>query len=312
MFRTILKLRLFQFKRLLDELGFIMVLVFLFATAPLWLRMLEVSLGLTGIQIASLLGFFLCSAHLNRADKDFLRLVYPKSWLLMGLEYFTVSIPVLCWLLYNRYWQGLLVLATFIIFVPFIKLKIKLRGRQKPLLQFPAHFKHHYDWKSGLRQYFVFLFPIYLSGFFLSHFTVAIPIVLFLLAASVSNFYQEAEPDIFLQILGKSPRDFLHYKIRSALGLFWLYCSPLALLFLYFHLPYWYILLVVAIVCSLFPTMAIVLKYASYEPRISLTQNGMVLGLMMAFLCFPFTQPVPILMTLRYYRKALVNLKSYI
>ena len=129
-FLTILKIRLLQFKRLLDELGFFMVLVFLFATAPLWLRMVEWGIGLTGLQLAGLMGFSLFSIQLQREDKAFLRLVYPNSRFIFLFEYFLLSLPLFLWMLYKMYWWGFILLAIQVILVPLIGVTLKWRGRQ--------------------------------------------------------------------------------------------------------------------------------------------------------------------------------------
>ena len=312
MLMTILRIRARQFMRILAEIGVVLFLLLLLVSFPLLMGVLAQLSDMPPVWAVGITLALIFGIHLNRQDKDFVKLILQHPFLMFLLEYFVLVAPVGIWLLYLGNWLAVLALLAGVCVVAYIPATLRFRKRERPLWRFPKTFTRHYEWVSGLRKSAVWMIPTYLLGAAFSGFTAAaVPIALMLLGLLTLDFYMDCEPRIFLELYGGSARSFLLRKILAHLAIFWLACLPLLLLFLIFHAAYWYILLVLIVVVSVFPVLSITLKYASYQPNIRLTQNAFIIGLMVAFLCFPFTQPVPLVMTVLHYRKALKNLYKY-
>lgn len=313
MLKTILHIRFRQFGRMMQEIGVIYLLLLLLVLFPLTmgilLKLSEIPpMWVTGMMLVGLL-----SIHLNRADKNFLKLVLKRPFPLYLMEYAILTFPAAIWLIYLKSWLALLILLAGIFLVSLPQFTLRLKpNKQIPVLKFPNSFIRHFEWVSGLRKHAFTLIILYLLGLGLCMFTATSPVILFLIGITTTDFHFDCEPSTFVELYGKTPRSFLHQKIGWHLLIFWLTCSPLVILFLIFHGQYWYILAVAMLIISIFPILSITLKYASYQPNIRLSQNGITLGFMIGFLVFPFTQPVPLVMAVIYYKKALKNMRQWL
>lgn len=308
MLPTILRLRFNQFARILEEIGVIYVMLLLLLLFPLLMGLLDKIAAIPALWMAGFVLVIFGNIHLNRPDKYFIKLILHRPYLMYLMEYAVLALPIIIWLIYLQNWWAVALLLSGIILVGWIPLTLRLRQRQNPLLRFPTTFIRHYEWVNGLRKSAYMILPIYVVGLVLSSYIATVPLVLFLLGLISTDFYMDCEPRIFIELYGGNARSFLRKKIGTHLLIFWLACLPLVILFLIFHASYWYILLVVMVLVSIFSILSITLKYASYQANIRLTQNGIILALMVAFTCLPFGQPIPLVMTVIYYRKALKNL----
>ena len=297
--------------RILAEIGVVLFVLLLLVSFPLLMGVLAQLSDMPPMWAVGITLALILSIHLNRQDKDFVKLILQRPFLMFLTEYSVLVAPIAVWNLYAGNWLAGLALVAGVCAIACIPVTVRFRKRERPLWRFPKNFTRHYEWVSGLRKSAVWMIPTYLLGAALSGFTAGIPVALMLLGLMTLDFYMDCEPRIFLELYSGRARSFLRKKIFAHLGIFWLACLPLVMLFLIFHHSYWYILLVVMFVVSVFPVLSITLKYASYQPNIRLTQNAFTMGLMVAFLCFPFTQPVPLVMTVVYYRRALNNLDKF-
>ncbi len=311
---TILSIRAKQFYRVLSELGIIHLLVLSIALIPLllmlWSRIDEQS----DWALPILSGLALLSIHLNRKDKEYLEAILTRPFIVFFVEYCFVLIPTFILMLVRQRIDIVLATLGFAALLSLVKLTIRRKASARPVFGFPSHFQQDFEWISGIRkQYFTIGF-IYLCGLGLSWWSPAIPlVVMLLLGIIVATFYMEAESHNLLEIYAdQAPRQFLRKKVKRAILLFWGYCSPLVVLFVVFHFQYWYLLLLLLVIVSLFPVLGIVLKYSHYLPGQSLKSNELILGIMIAFLTMPFTQPVPMIFAYRQYKKAITNLKNYL
>jgi len=311
MLLTILRIRSRQFMRILAEIGVILFLLLLLISFPLLMGVLAYLSDIPPMLAVGIMLALILSIHLNRQDKDFVKLILQRPFLMFLMEYLVLVVPIGIWLLYLGNWLALLALIVGVCVLAYIPATVRFRKRERPLLRFPKAFTRHYEWVSGLRKSAVWMIPTYIVGAALSGFPAAIPVVLLLLGLMTLDFYMDCEPRIFLELYSRNAHSFLRKKVFTHLFIFWSACLPLVVLFLVFHAEYWYVLLVVMFVVSVFPVLSITLKYASYQPNIRLTQNAIIMGLLVGFLCFPFTQPVPLVMAVVYYRRALGNLGEF-
>lgn len=311
--KTILHIRLKQAYRILTEIGAGYVVILLILSIPLlggiaqklWMESIYIPMGVAL--------FIMINTHLFRKDKAFLKLIIKKPYAIYCVEYALIVLPFIILLLARNAWLPIGVLLGACILIPFMGFTIELKStRTRPLFSLPKYFNKAYDWIAGLRKNWFYLIVLYLLGLIFCQRTEVIPVVLFLMSLTTTSFYQDGEPSTFLESFHLKASAFINYKIKWHLITFWVLSAPLVLLWFIFNAQYWYIFLILFVVISIFPILAIVLKYYSYEPGIPLTSQNMTLGIMVAFLCFPFTQPVPLIMLPVYYKKAITNLKNYL
>jgi len=311
---TILGLRVKQFYRILGELGIIHLLVLSIALIPLALMAWAQIEKQNDLVFPVLSALALVSLHLNRGDKSFLEAVIPSPKLLFFVEYLVLMLPAILFMVVRQRYDIILGILCFTGILSLVKLTIARKTSGKPVFPLPDHFQQDFEWISGIRKQYFSIGLIYIAGLVMSWWSPAIPLVaLFLLGILVAMFYMESESHNILEVYsGQAPKQLMRKKIKRALLLFWAYCSPLVLLFMIFHYEYWYIFLILLVIISLMPVLGIVLKYSHYVPGESLKSNELILGIMIAFLAMPFTQPVPMIFAYRQYKKAIVNLKNYL
>ena len=87
---------------------------------------------------------------------------------------------------------------------------------------------------------------------------------------------------------------------------------PLIVLFFVFNSQYWFILLYVVIIAFIVNINAIIFKYACYEPGAKLDNNQTLQVLSFGAFLIPFLFPIPIVLSVINYRKALKNLQPYL
>lgn len=298
---------------MLNEVGFFLVLLLGIVMTPMIAGALHHLTNQPAYLTSTLVILLIFIIQVNRKDKAFLQKLTNKAFWILFSEYFLLSLPFLAYLVSRSAWMPILTIVPALFIAPLLNVTISIRGiRERPLFTLPKWFNSSFEWMSGLRKNWIYLVPVYLLGIGLSHFMLAILLALFFLSITTCAFYQEGEPRVFLELNRRPPRAFLNFKVIWHLKTFWLLCLPFVALFFIFHGSYWYIFLVVAVIVSLFPVIAITLKYSSYQPDTDLQQNNIILAVMIAFLSFPFTQPVPLIMAIVYYRKAINNLKTYL
>ncbi len=307
---ALLNIRFKQFFRMLADLGFIrsliglLLLVFfcfiLISAIPEW------SWIITGVAALMLLGL-----HTSRADKTFLWVSgLPAPWI-FRVEYLLMSCLLIVPFLMRGRWQEALALFTFGLILPEINIPARYSS---------STFRHliawiptdMFEWRSGMRKnYFPVLLVLVLAILF-SRLTAAIPVALLLFSLITTGFYIETEPREMLEVFQLSPKKLLLFKLKKHLALFWLMSSPLLVLFLIFHVRYWYVLVFVIAAASLIQTISIFLKYALYEPHEALQGNTIIIALSTLFTVIPLFIPIPFFWVVRYYRKASSNLQFYL
>ncbi len=308
---TFFKIRCLQALRIVQDIGTVRLVLFCICLLPFLFRYFAEAWYLS--VVASL---FLLLIHLARTDKKFLKILHCRPLQVYAVDYGLFLLFPLAWLLYvGAYWHFLAVFgfALGLIFLPFT-----LPQFNQPLLLFsniwiPAI---AFEWKSGFRQYFTFVMVLWASGFGLCQYEVAIPLLISALTLLSSCFYLACEPLPMLLVFGKTPKQLLQHKIYWQLLLFWGFISPLVVLFLVFHLQYWYLMLYFLVSSSLAQIFAILYKYTVYRPATQATLNLFIYvlfgSIFLFILILPLFVPVGIFVLVRYYRKAVQNLETFI
>lgn len=311
MTKFIVSLRFKQFYRAISEVGFIRMVLVLPFVAIIILGVMEALLRQGMWSVFALFAFILISSHFNRKDKHFLKVIEHQRFTIYFIEYVLISLPIIAWFVYENAWQQIIATLGMIVILPFINWTF-IYQNAKAWLRFPKFMTRDFEWMMGIRKNIAYIIPLYILGLILSYMTASVLVVLFLLAIITTTFYlEEGEARSFLHLYADSPKGLMRLKVIRAMGLFLLFTIPLSIAFLIFHYPYWYLLLATLAISSVIQLTSVTLKYTTYQPKASNQRNAFLLGFLLTCWLTPFLQPVPLLMTITYYRKAINRLKIY-
>ena len=308
MLLTFLKLHAKQLGRFSQELGIIRSLIVLVLLAVTLARIYTVKPPYT-YGVVALILLLLVSVHTVRKDKTFLQILGIRSKLLYLAEYHLLVSPVYLEFLLNRRWIEILSLSVMVSVVPFLNLSLSRRSSRAGRLGWIP--SEAFEWKSGLRKQGWLIGLLYMLALGLYRYPYVAFMVIVMFTFIVTTFYNESEPRLMVEVFAHSPSAFLFMKGSIQLTLFWLGCLPLMLIFLWSNADYWYVLLVLFMVSSTIQLLSIQLKYSFYEPGRSFNKDVFMFIYVMS-LFVPFFVPVPLVMLFYYYRKARLNLQSYL
>ena len=312
MVNSILKIRAKQLVRQLEGIG-IFRFLFLVGLAGFLFYILFKQLGLASnhYYITAGYGLLILSIHLQRSDKQFLKIVTTHTQKVYYSEYLVLSIPLILGIVYYRLWIDLLLLFLMILITGFIDFTPRATNRHNRFIRLIPD--DSYEWKSGVRKGFVGIIFILIAGiggnFF---FEAAIPIAILVLSLLVINFYQTGEPEIFLIIKETGVKQFLKEKIVEFIIQFTLLVSPLVLLFILFYPGFWFIPFVELLMIYFVFIYVVLLKYAFYIPNEKLIASQTLSAIGALSLLLPFMLPVTWLLSVRFYYKSLSNLKPFL
>lgn len=328
MIKTLFKIRFYQFFRLMSNVGTYRLLLMLFVLCIVgYVLFLNLKQNTITSPAIIFIGIALLFIHIGRRDKNFLKSIGKYVYFIFLFEYLFLVIPFLVvWIVFFN-WIGVigLLLLCFIIplidinlglqvfslFLKFIinpfssslnfKLKIKL-----PFIRVTA-----FEWISGIRQNFFILVPMYLLILIFSIKLYVAPIGILLISLIVSGFYYYGEPREFIELYAQNARQFILKKIINTIKYLLLLFLPIVLVSLVFQIFTWYLILAAILISFFVQIFTIIFKYALFEENASLNRNSVIAAINIIFIIVPLFWPVPIIMGIRYYFKALQNLKQY-
>jgi hypothetical protein len=309
MLNFILSLRIKQFFRGLTEIGFIRVIIIIPFMAMILLGMMENLMKQSLWVIFGVLALMLGSLHFNRKDKHFLKVIKNQRFTLFSFEYLMASLPFLIYFFIENAWFQ--IFSTFILvsILPFLGWTF-IYENSTAWLRFPKFMTKDFEWMIGTRKNIGYIIPIYILAIVLGYLTVSILAALLLLAIITTTFYLEpGEPRNYLHLYADSPSELMRQKSTRAVRFYLLFTIPLSIVFLIFNIEYWYLLIITLAIGSVVQLTSVTLKYVTFTPKESNQRNAILLGFLLICWLIPFLQPVPLLMTITYYRKAVNRLK---
>lgn len=315
MLATFLKIRLRMLVRFLEELGFVYIFIGLLISLPFLIPFIGlVKYVYGGFIYFAIQLFLLLSIHSGRKDKKFLTLVSEKPLSIYVVEYLLLSIPFILLISFTKHWYLSAAVLAVCVIIPLLNISFSKKKLHLPTIPFIPN--SAFEWKSGLRISYIYFILIWLAGAGLSFLVGAVPVAIILLNLVTASFYMESEPKLLLEVFEKPPSAFLWFKIKQALLLFFVVISPLVLLFLIFHLQYWYVIAYILFAATLLLVFSILQKYAFYEENVNASSRNSLL-LFFAFLAFYiplliFLLPVMFMLGYRFYKKSLQNLSPHL
>lgn len=248
--------------------------------------------------------------HLLRKDLLFLRLITDQVYVLVALEYVLFSLPVIGWFFLQGLWiDGLLctLLLVTISLIPPVQHTHKLAA--SGVWNFiPGS---AFEWRTGLRQNQFLLVILFAAGILLSFLPYVTLFIAWIINGLLCSFYRYNESLTLLD------RRFLESKNAFSRFLMVEYqrhllvLLPLYLSFLAFHPDLWRVDLGCLVVLSLVFLFTVISKYAYYRPDQSTGPAGLYYALAQISPLLPFLLPVPLVMGLLFYPKAINNIHAY-
>jgi hypothetical protein len=306
-----LSFRAKQFFRILKDIG----LGHLIILAPILfigiLGLLQFIFTSEYFTLAAFLLFSLGGNHWNRKDRFFLEQLSLPISIIFCLDYTILSSPFIACFIFWAKWQNLIALIIGICILALVKPPYHKGINKKMLHFFPLDWipVELFEWRTGLRQNAWIFILVYSLGLGLSFYPVTALIVIFLMAYGVTTFFQFFEnKDLLLAI--NHDKKILQKKTLGSLKLFNLLMLPHYLLFIFFnptpiHLA---VLAIITVIAQLIIIFSIAMKYKTYSFHEHKIYNSLPLAIFIACWAIPFLWPIPILMVIRFWKKAKENL----
>ena len=250
------------------------------------------------------------SIQLTRLDKLFLKSHFNNYKLIWLTEYSILIIPLLLCLIYHSHWLLIIILFLTLFLIVNLDFKVKRRDLNTKIQQCIPH--DSFEWKGGLRKFFLFIVPLWLISLATSFFIGSVPIAIFILGLIPLSFYEKSEPYQMILLFEMSTHRFLFHKIGLQIILFSVMTIPLILTFMFFHYELWYIPIAEYIIFITLHIYFILAKYAFYEPN-SKSPITVIYGSIGATAMFiPFLLPVVWLLSVWFYIKSTNKLNFYL
>lgn len=307
----VLNIRIKQVSRIISQIG-IFRTIFLFGFIASYLLILFIKTEENKYE-ELMIGIFALSIlfiHLKRKDKEFLEIYALKPQRIFLTEYAIISAPLIISLLYRSLWNYLIIYLFTLTLISFLKINPKKSSLNTVFQKLIPD--ENFEWKSGIRKYFILFVVIWPIGLFTSFFVASVPVTIFILGAVVLSFHEKSEP-LEILIAGElNAMQFLMKKVKSQLLSFSILVLPLVLSFIIFHPRYYYIPLLEYIVFIILLIYTILLKYAFYQPA---SKSGAIqIFTMIGSFCLfiPVFIPVILLLSIKFLFQASHKLKFYL
>lgn len=260
--------------------------------------------------VAGLIAGSVLALHTGRKDKSFVRKHMDRPVFNMFLEYSVLTLPFTLPVLGTPYaWLFVLMQLAFA-GIACIPGTLREKTRYRFLASWIA--ARDFEWLSGVRKSFMLLIAFYTMAWATCWIMVAPLVALWLITVQAASFYAECESVLMLRSGYTSAVSLLHTKIKRHSRMLLLLSLPVLMVNSFFCPGMLWINLAFAGVQLLLLVFAILLKYAVYIPEKTLSGNNILLGIASLSVAVPFLLPVPLLMNIRNYGRAVRNLKTYL
>ncbi len=311
MLTQFLAIRLRQATRIISEIGLartIFVLIGLILISPKIFSLgseFNSALFLSVTQV-----FMVLSLQTTRRDKVFLQHLHINKYKLFVCENITMSIPILGILLWHKNFAMVGCAVAAIAAISALRTTIKISsGTFGGAALFPAK---AFEWRSSFRLNGIFLILLIALATGFCSYDFVIPAAIVLLNFYSAGVQMQSEPRQFVELYELSPHRFLWAKTATHLLIFALIAFFLLALFAFIHIHLIYAALYLLTISLLIQMFVVFQKYAVYTPNESLQGNIIFVTLIIFGFLIPWLSPLPLLLLVRSYKKAVQNLKIYL
>ncbi len=287
-----------------------MAIVGLFALSGIVFQFLGTVLSFPQIYVVPLSALFILNLHLWRPDKQFMRELTASAMqrvLVMGAEYSLLLLPVLVFHVVKGHFlaAGLLSVVPWLIATfPTVNIRVftprRFKARFIPLQLFEI--------KIAIERYCIF-FLVFWSIAFLGFLHPAYFLVslLFALVILVSGFAYNETLDLM-----EGRRNFISEKLLSNVGFALLFFMPQLVLTALRHSDDYLVLSYGLLYFVSILSLAILYKYAKYNPLRSSTLNSTLVTISMVLGLMPGLVIGSVIVCVYYYFKAKQNISYYL
>lgn len=247
--------------------------------------------------------------QVSRKDKIFIRRHMVGGVRNIALEYIVLMLPFTCTVLLSPHWWLFFLVQTAFVSIA----RITTAPGQQVWFGFLSTWipPRDFEWLSGFRKNFLPLVLFYAAALGLCWLRIAPLVALWIITTIVTSFYIEGEPLHILKAESNSPAVMLRAKMRRHLSLLFVISLPVLLINTLLCPAMWWLNLAFLLTQGILLVFAILLKYTTYRPDSLSSGNNLLLGMMSVSVLIPFLLLLPLLMSIRNYRRAVVNLKDY-
>jgi hypothetical protein len=225
-------------------------------------------------------------------------------------EYALFTLPFSITSLFTNVWYLYPIFLFLLFCLPYISYSLKKLTHLKKLSRLiPAY---NFEWISGVRKTFIFLFPLYVFAICLSWFRILPLFLCWLITVNIISFYTECEPFHMLKEGGQNSKQFLRKKLVQHSKHLLMILLPIAIINFTFNPEYFLLIPLFLLMQLVLLWFAICMKYGTYRPLQNSSVNNLMASLVILGSIIPFLLPIPLLMTIYYYSKAKTNLITYL
>ncbi len=306
-----LRLRLIQLAREIEALGIFRALLclgLLFAAGfGFYRQMQSYPNRIYAIALAMLV---ILTIQIRRNDKKFISTMVTCPTLIYFSEYLFFSLPLLIIVIAAARWSYAIPYLLLCILISLISYRHKPKAGIINLSGIvPAD---AFEWIAGIRKHSWYILPLYLCAIALVFVKFASLFLLIMVLSAIASFYQECEPLNILQVKELSAKRFIWKKLKSHVKLYLLSAAPIIAGYCLFNPETAWVAMLIFILSTINLCFFILSKYALYQPGIKLTSNSVATGIALISMFIPFLLPLPLIMCLRDYNRALSNLDHYL
>ena len=305
-----IRLRLLQLWRIGSGLGvfYVILILSVFTIALLSLQGFISKGGNAEVLVAGWI-IVLSTIHFSRRDHHFFRIVQIPSWKICSVEYSLLSIPVLAIsIIYGPTWlPGIIFLSG--IGISFFRPFHGFANSGKAIFSgLPIPF----EFLSGMRIQFLGT-ALLLAGAVLAA-VIPFGIILFdfFFLAFVAGIYQAFESRLILEGPQIGPRKFLIKKWKGMTRTYFLFLAPFHFVAVMINPFSWALVLLVFFYGLVLSSYFLFTKYAFYEPNERMGAQNITSSLVLMSLLLPFLAPLPFILVIRNFSKAINNLNFYL
>lgn len=307
---VLLNIRFIQIRRELTQAGFgalVLAAIFIFL---IYITYYVFQKTPDAYYLAAALLAFCVYMQMNRRDKSFVYVHIRNPYRAIYAEYLILILPFISTSLFSPNWYVFPILISVLWSVPYLKFTFQQRANFKNISNLIK--ASDFELLGGFRKSFMFLIPLYLLSLGLSWFRIAPLFFLWLINVNIISFYSESEPLNILKEGNYSPHKFLILKIFRHSKYILLLFLPILVINTIFNPEFLLVnLLFTPLQLSLL-CYSIFLKYSNYQPNRNPIGNSILLSLVSLGAILPYFLPIPVLLSVLTYRKAINNLKNFL
>ncbi|PKP45294.1 MAG: hypothetical protein CVT94_18460 [Bacteroidetes bacterium HGW-Bacteroidetes-11] len=257
-----------------------------------------------------LLVFSLAGIHNQRNDRVLLSNLGLNKPLFFQLMYGLFLAPFAVFYMASVKYIPLLILLSGIFITSYQNKQIRLKFSRKSIIGFSFLPAIAWEWKSGLRRTWWMIAGIIILSLIFRNQMIVLIVSMVLISLMVAEYQMYHEQRLMIQALQKSPSGFLLRKTGLQLTFYTLTCLPLILTAVILFPDSYRVIVLVLVSSLLVQICAVLFKYSAYVQGEKTPFFMSLLVLLNLSFIFPPISPLPLIIIVIFYNKAIIRLKT--